>query len=110
MRSYLIDEISSDDIKKIDTFLKKRAIKSNLEQVFWLEIPDDLLSSDQQYHVGCQPHVFAIEISQDWVKLEFFVRTLKKMTCSCLAYCTPQQRDYIINFAQGMIEKLKIAS
>ena len=39
MRAYLIDEISDSGMEKINGFLKKNAITSNLDQLFWVPIP-----------------------------------------------------------------------
>lgn len=108
MRAYLIDEILPDYMTKIEDFLKKNASSSNLDQIYWIEIPDHLLSETQSGHLKCQPHVFAVEVGTDWVKLEFFVRTLTNLGCKCIGYCTRQQRDYVINFANSMIEQLCI--
>ncbi len=110
MRAYLIDEISAPDMEKITGFLKKNAIPSKIAQVLWVKIPDDLLKKVQYEHRNCRPHVFAVELGSNWIKLEFFVRSLKNMRCACPAYCTRQQRDYIINFANNMIENLGIRS
>ncbi len=108
MRAYLIDELPPSRIKEIYEFLRKHAIRSNLDQIFWVRIPDDLLNETQFQHSRCRPHVFAVELGPDWIKLELFVRTLKSMRCDCPAYCTPMQRDYIFKFGDGMIEQLKI--
>lgn len=108
MRAYLIDEISPSDMEKINGFLKKNAVPSSLNQIFWVRIPGDLLSSSQFEHSGCQPHVFAVELGSNWVKLEFLVRSLKNMHCTCQGYCTQSQQEYIINFTHGMLERLVI--
>jgi hypothetical protein len=108
MRGYLIDELSPSNIQKIREFLREHAIRSSLDHIFWVRIPDDLLSETQFQHSKCRPHVFAVELGQDWVKLELFVRTLKSMRCDCPGYSTPQQRNFILNFADGMIEQLNI--
>ena len=105
-----MDEISPADIKKINSFLKKNAITSKLDQIFWVRIPDNLLNRTQLEHPNCQPHVFAVELGENWVKLELFVRGLKKINCSCHNYCTVQQRDHIVNFAQQIIETLGITT
>ena len=110
MRSYLIDEVSSHNMERVSTFLKEVAISSGLSQVFWVRIPEDLLNKIQLDHQGCRPHVFAIELGPDWIKLEFFVRTLKNMRCTCPGYCTEPQRHYIISFAHGMTEQLGITT
>ena len=108
MRAYLIDEIAPSDMRKVIGFLDKNTIKSHIDQVFWVPIPDDLLSDIQLEHHHCQPHVFSVELGSDWIKLEFFVRSLKGIHCTCLGYCTAKQRDYIIRFSHGMIEQLGI--
>ena len=108
MRTYLIDELSPSKVEEIREFLGEHAIRSSLDQIFWVQIPDDLLSEMQFLHSKCKPHVFAVELGPDWVKLELFVRTLKSMRCDCPGYCTGQQRNFILNFADGMIEQLKI--
>lgn len=108
MRAYLIDEISSADMTKISSFLSEYAIKSSLNKIFWVKIPSDLLSPTQYSHPQCQPHVFAIELGNDWIKLEFFVRSSKTMRCTCPGYCTEDQRNFVINFAHSMIRQLGI--
>ncbi|HDZ89950.1 MAG: hypothetical protein JRJ09_12715 [Deltaproteobacteria bacterium] len=108
MRTYLIDELSPPDMEKIRGFLRDHTTHSSLDQIFWVRIPDDLLSETQFQHRECQPHVFAMELGPDWVRMELFVRTLKSMRCHCPAYCTTQQRNFIFNFADSMIKRLKI--
>ncbi len=108
MRAYLIDEISTSDMKKITAFLKENSIRSSLESVFWVEIPEDLLAGIQFEHNHCKPHVFAIEVGDNWVKSEFFVRSLRGIRCECQSYCTPQQREFILNFVHGIINALSI--
>ena len=108
MRYYLIDEISLSDMEKIDAFLKQNTISSKLEKLFWIQMPKELLSDIQNQHHECQPHVFAIELGTDRIQVEFFVRNLKNLKCTCQSYCTLQQRDFILNFSQKMIEDLGI--
>lgn len=110
MRSYMIDEINSSDIEKINAFLKENAISSSLDQLFWVKIPQDLLSEIQFQHNDCQPHAFAVELGDDWVKLEFLIRSMKNMQCTCPDYCTEQQQKFIINFALGMLEQLDVST
>lgn len=110
MRAYLIDELPPSKIKEIRGFLKKNAISSSLDQIFWVRIPDDLLNETQFQHRMCQPHVFAVELGLDWLKLELFVRSLKTMRCDCPGYCTPVQKDFIFNFADEMIAQLNLCT
>ena len=108
MRAYLIDEIRPEDMDKVRAFLSEHATSSSLQQIFWVRIPDDLLSALQLRHESCRPHVFAVETGSDWVKMEFFVRSSRNMRCTCPAYCTAQQRAFVIRFADSMVDKLAI--
>jgi len=108
MRSYLIDEISLSDMKKVNAYLKQNALRSDLEAIFWVQIPEDHLRDIQLQHRDCQSHVFAIEVGTDWIKLEFFIRNLKDLQCACSGYCSPRQRDFILNYAHNIINDLGI--
>jgi hypothetical protein len=108
MRTYLIDEISPSNIKEISLFLEQNSSQSSLDAIFWVELPETLLTGIQSKHQTCRPHVFAIETGNNWVKAEFFVRSLKTMRCDCQDYCTPQQREFIFNFVHQMIDALNI--
>jgi len=108
VRAYLIDEIPVQQMARVKEFLKEHATRSSLDQIFWVPIPDDLLNETQYLHTQCRPHVFAVELGPDWLKLELFVRTLTSMRCDCPAYCTPGQRDYIFRFADGIIQHLNV--
>ena len=108
MRAYLIDEISASDMKKITLFLKENSAQSSLDAIFWVEIPEKLLTRWQVEHRNCKPHVFAIETGDNWVKAEFFVRSLKSMQCECQNYSSPGQMEFILKFVHGMIDTLSI--
>ena len=110
MRSYMIDEIKASDIENINAFLNENAVSSGLDRLFWVEIPQDLLGEIQFQHKDCQPHVFAVELGDDWVRMEFLIRSMKNMQCTCPAYCTEQQQRFIINFALGMLEQLDVST
>ena len=110
MKAYVLDEISAEDIVNIIRFLKENTAQSTMEQIFWVKFPEDLLSPLQFRHTACQPHAFAVEVGSDLVKMEFLVRSLETMKCDCTAYCTNTQRDYIINFADGMLDQLAIGT
>jgi hypothetical protein len=108
MRFYLIDEISKPHMEKIHAYLMKYAMRSGIEKLLWVKIPDDLLTDVQVQHKDCQPHVFAVELGTDWIKLELFARSLKGFRCRCSSYCSSSQRDFILNYADRLIEVLEI--
>jgi hypothetical protein len=110
MRAYLIDEISPSDMENIKGFLRKNAITSNLAQIVWVPIPDPLLSDSQLEHLNCRPHVFAVEMGPDWLKVELYIRSLGNLQCTCPGYCSAHQRDHIINFTDDILEQLGVTT
>ncbi len=108
MKFYLIDEISHPDMEKITKELEKVASRSGLEKIIWVEIPKELLSKTQIDHSECRPHVFALELGPDWIRLEFFVRSLQNMRCPCNGYSTPEQVNFTMNYADRLLERLGV--
>ncbi len=108
MRSYLIDEIGPSDMERIEEYLRENAIPSSIENLFWIQIPEELLTKQQIEHKECAPYMCAIELGRGWVKLELFVRSSKSLRCSCAGYCTERQRNFVIDYANRMISQLGI--
>lgn len=108
MKSYFVDEISSTDMKKIRKEVEENAKKSGLDTLFWVEVPEDLLSERQFGHHDCRPHVFALELGMNWLKMELFVRNLKDMRCSCNAYTTAEQMNFAIGYVNQLLERLGV--
>lgn len=108
MKYYLVDEISVDDMERALLFLRENGTISGLENVFWIRVPEEYLTETQSGHMGCRPYFFAVEVGGGMIKAEFFIRTLKAMTCSCNGYPDPGQVRYIIRYVDNMIEKLDI--
>lgn len=108
MKSYVIDEISSSDMVKIRDYLENATQKSEIKDIFWARLPEDLLNGTQYHHKDCMPHVFAIELGRDWVKFEFLVRSLVTISCQCQGYGTSQQIAFIMEYADRMITELGV--
>lgn len=108
MKSYWIDEISASDMERIEGELPRVSTVSGIEKLNWVAIPDDLLSANQASHKECRPHVFALETGPNWVRLEFFIRSLSQMRCSCNACSTPPQVFFTMNFADRLLERLGV--
>ncbi len=108
MRSYLIDEILPGDLVRLRDRLKAEARPSQLDQIFWVPLPEPLLEKTQAEHLECRPHVFAVEFGRDWIKLEFFVRSAKTLRCTCPAPASVAQREFILGYADRLLETLRI--
>jgi hypothetical protein len=108
MRQYLLDEITRNDIPRVREYLNQHAQAAGLEDIWWVDLPEDLLSPDQFSHRDCQPFRFAVELGQNFVRFEFLIRSLQTMRCSCIGYATRQQRDFILAFADRLVEDLAL--
>jgi hypothetical protein len=106
MRQFLIDEIPRRQMGEIEVYLKEKTISSGMEEIFWLEIPEGLLSPIQKEHKTCGPHYLAIETGKDFVKFEFLVRCRKRLRCDCVQYATESQETYLLDFARTLIQAI----
>lgn len=108
MRQYVLDEISRKDISRIRDYLGEHAQFSGLADIWWVNLNEDLLSPDQFEHRDCAPFRFAVELGDDFVRFEMLIRSQKTLRCSCIDYATRQQRDFILAFADRMVDDLKL--
>ncbi|MBN2124662.1 MAG: hypothetical protein JW821_10240 [Deltaproteobacteria bacterium] len=108
MRAYLIDEIIPADMQRITAYLERNAVRSDLQNLFWVEMPEGVLSDAQRAERERAPLVFAVELGQDWIKLEFFLRDLQDLRSPSAGYCTAQQRDFVIDYAHRILESLGV--
>ena len=106
MRSLLLDELSSQDVAKVRQYLEEQATASGLEDLYWIELAPELLADLQAAHHHCQPHRFAVEVGQDFVKLELLIRPADSLRCECGAYASHEQRGFILETADRMVAEL----
>lgn len=81
---------------------------SGVDTLFWVKLAPSLLTALQQEHLSCQPHVFAVETGNRFVKAELYLRTLRDMSCPCQDECTPPQAHFVIEWINEMLQALSI--
>ncbi len=108
MRQYIIDELKREEVDAIRSYLEEQCEPSGIDGLYWLRIPDDLLSGIQVDHKECAPFYFAAELGDSWLKLELLVRTRERLRCQCIQHATQPQRDFLLNFADTLVERLEI--
>ncbi|MBI4644410.1 MAG: hypothetical protein HY790_06685 [Deltaproteobacteria bacterium] len=108
MRQYVLDEISRKDIPRVRDYLQDHALASSLEGVWWVDLPEDLLSAEQFAHQDHRPFRFAVELGDNFVRFEFLIRSRETMRCACIGYATRGQRDFILAFADRLVEDLSL--
>lgn len=108
MKQYVIDQLRETDYEQILEFLNERADKTALDGMYWVNLPEHLCSTVQREHTQCQPHYFAVNLDYNQVSFELLIRSRQIIRCSCISYATPEQRQYILGYADEMLEELGI--
>ena len=103
MRQYLIDEITFLERDTLDSYLKRTIKPGGIEGVFFLGLPPELLGPEQQGHEDCGPFSFSVILEPNSLRFEFLVRAAGNMHCSCIAWATPAQRQFVLDFADRML-------
>lgn len=105
MRQYLIDELGKSQMEQIVQYLEEHAQPSPVDGLFWIDLPDDLLAEAQYTHENCKPFCFSIELGEDYIKLEFLIRSKQTLHCNCIQYASKAQREFILGFAEKMLSE-----
>lgn len=108
MRQYVIDQLSREERANIENYLKRTLQPGPVEGLFWIPVPEDLLDAEQHGHDSCGPFFFAVELEAEAVNFELLVRSQTNLHCSCIAYATPAQRDFVLKIVDRMLEVEKI--
>lgn len=110
MRSYVVDEISPDDLDLIISCMNEKASLSGMKNLYWVDLPVNELTEEQRDHIDCCPHRFAVEIGDNWIKAEFFIRSAIKIKCDCDGYCDDKQKKFIIRYIDSILSGLNIST
>lgn len=105
MRQIVIDELSPMERDNIDSYLKRSLQQGPMIGLYWVVLPTDLYSSAQQGHDEHGPFYMAVEVEQSSVRFELLVRSQSNLHCSCIAYATPVQRQFVLDLIDKMIEE-----
>lgn len=108
MKQYVIDELKPQESDTIGDYLAQHAQPAGVDGLYWLPIAEDLLSPEQKAHGACQPFAFALELLRDRLVCELLVRTRSRVRCSCIAYANHNQREWLIETIDAILNKLGI--
>ena len=108
MKQYVIDQLRESDYMKIKEYLEKYADETAVEGIYWVKLPENLYSTIQKEHKSCQPYYFAVNLTRRLVSFEWLIRSRNVMRCRCISYASESQRNFIINFADTMLDNLGI--
>lgn len=105
MRQYYIDEISFLERDNIESYLKRTLKHGPIDGVYWLEVPPDLLGPAQRDHESCKPFYFSVVLEENSLRCEFLVRSADNLHCTCIAWATPAQRQFVIDFTDRLLDE-----
>jgi hypothetical protein len=108
MREYVIDQLSREERANIESYLKRTLKPGPVGGLYWIDVPQDLLGGEQLGHEDCGPFFFAVELDAESVRFELLIRSQSNLHCSCIAYATPSQRDFVLRFADQMLQEEQI--
>ncbi len=108
MKQYVIDQFSPEDYDNVKDYLDKHFSNSGIDGIYWIPINDDLLTEVQKDHKDCNPFFFAIEIVPNRMSCELLVRTKNRIRCDCIQHATESQRNWLIEFADSIFDRLNI--
>ena len=108
MRQLLIDELSSQDVDKLNQWLMENARKSSMDGLYWVELAPDLLDSGQFECKADHPFSFAVEVGDSWAKFEFLIRSNTNMSSRHVKYAGLAQQKFILDFSARIIKELDL--
>ena len=108
MKHYVIDELRPDDYQRIKAFLDQKFGESALDSIYWIPLEPQLYGDAQKAHTACQPYYFALELVPSRLACELLVRTQNRVRCQCIAYASAEQRNWLIDSIDTLINELEI--
>jgi hypothetical protein len=108
MKQYVIDQLRENDFLQLEDYLNNNSEAGELPGIYWIPIPESLLERTQLDHSDCQPFFFAVNLDLNSISFELLIRTRSRLRCGCIQYASQEQRDYILNYADQLFEKLNL--
>ena len=104
MRCYLVDELHSDTLARLEADLSTRGCQSGIEKLYWIPLDKaQLLPVQVEHETSCGPHCLALEILDDGVRLELLVRAQGRIRCECLCYPSPETERGMMDWLDARI-------
>jgi len=108
MKQYVLDGFSPSDHARLKQYLDQYLESASIDGIYWLELEQEILTPLQAAHETCSPHVFALMLEKTSLSCEFLVRIKTNIKCDCMGYATDAQRNWLMDQADAILEKLSI--
>ena len=110
MRQFVIDELSPLEQDNLDSYLKRSLKPGPMVGIFWLVLPEDLYGDAQHGHQECGPFYFAVDLGKQRLSFEMLVRSAGNLHCTCIAWATKAQRQFVLEFIDHMLDEERISA
>ncbi len=108
MQAFVVDKLTQEELKRLREAVSNFAHPGALDDIFWIPIPEHLLTPIQAAHKECQPLFFAIEFGENFISFEFLARTHHRVRCDCISPATPQQKVYLLEIAKKIFQTANV--
>ncbi len=108
MKQYVIDGLTLKDYTALKDYLDSHLESAPIGGIYWLEVDPESLSPVQAEHRDCGPHVFGLMLEESYLSCELLVRIKTNIKCDCMGYATKDQRDWLVDWTDAVLEKLSI--
>jgi hypothetical protein len=108
MKQYVVDELRPGEADKITGYLNKAFGPPEFSSLFWIPVPEAILSPVQAGHKSCQPFYFVVDVNESQLSCELLVRTRSVIRCNCIGYADRRQRDWLLSYIDSVFEQLEI--
>lgn len=110
MKQYVIDELRPGDAEKISNYLEQQLGPPSMGTIYWIPVPEAILSEEQSSHEACQPHYVVVDVEMSRLACELLIRTRNSVRCSCIGYANREQREWIIQYIDSLFDHLSISA
>jgi len=104
----VIDELRPGEADRLKDYFQGAFGPPEMGNLFWIPVPEDLLSETQLAHKACRPFYFVVELDDDRLTCELLVRTRAVIRCDCIRYAGAGQREWLISTIDTVFDKLGI--
>lgn len=108
MKQYVVDELRPADHRALKAYFDENLSDGALDGLYWKSIDDTLLSDKQAAHTQCAPFYVALVLAPESLSCELLVRTRNRIRCDCMAYVTTRQRNWLVEWMDGVFDELGI--
>ena len=108
MKQYVVDELRSTDYQKLKKVFDDTFGPAEMGGIYWIPLDSEILTENQVAHSECQPFFAAVDLEPERLSCELLIRTHNRMRCSCIAYATESQRNWLIQVIDAIFDRLAL--